>query len=146
MFLANYGDGLSNLALPEMFDFFAARDAVACFVGVCPTSSFHLVETGDSGQVKSIRHVKDIGMRVNGGFFILRRQIFDYLRDGEELVEEPFQRLAAEGKLLVYPFDGFWACMDTFKERQLLEDIYSRGQPPWETWRKERVRLGVSLE
>ena len=65
-------------------------------------------------------------MRINGGFFVFRREIFDYMRDGEDLVEEPFQRLAAEGKLLAYPYDGFWACMDTFKERQLLEDIYSR--------------------
>jgi glucose-1-phosphate cytidylyltransferase len=135
MFLANYGDGLTNLELPEMVDFFAARDAVASFVGVAPTSSFHLVETGEAGRVKSIRHVKDIGMRVNGGFFILRQQIFDYMRDGEELVEEPFQRLAAEGKLLAYQFDGFWACMDTFKERQLLEDMYAKGRPPWEVWR-----------
>jgi glucose-1-phosphate cytidylyltransferase len=134
-FLANYGDGLANLPLPEMIDFFDRRKAVACFVAVAPTGSFHLVETGEAGQVKSIRHVKDIGMRVNGGYFILRREIFDYMREGEELVEEPFQRLAAEGKLLAYPFDGFWACMDTFKERQLLEDMYSRGHPPWEVWR-----------
>jgi glucose-1-phosphate cytidylyltransferase len=135
MFLANYGDGLTNLPLPDMVDFFTARDAVACFLGVCPTSSFHLVDSAEGGLVKSIRHVKDIGMRVNGGFFVLRQQVFDYMRDGEELVEEPFQRLAAEGKLLAYPFDGFWACMDTFKERQLLEDMYAKGRPPWEVWR-----------
>ena len=135
MFLANYGDGLANLPLPDMIDFFAARDAVACFAGVTPTGSFHLVEAGEGGRVKSIRHVKDIGMRVNGGFFVLRQQVFDYMREGEELVEEPFQRLAAEGKLLAYCFDGFWACMDTFKERQLLEDMYARGRPPWEVWR-----------
>jgi len=142
-FLANYGDGLTNLPLPQMIEFFESRDAVACFVGVTPTSSFHLVEAGEEGRVKSIRHVRDIGMRVNGGFFILRQQIFDYLRDGEELVEEPFQRLAAEGKLLAYPFDGFWACMDTFKERQLLEDMYARGRPPWEVWRNgPRVDTG----
>jgi glucose-1-phosphate cytidylyltransferase len=134
-FLANYGDGLANLPLPEMIDFFDRRKAVACFVAVPPTGSFHMVETGEAGEVKSIRHVKDIGMRVNGGYFILRREIFDYMREGEELVEEPFQRLAAEGRLLAYPFDGFWACMDTFKERQLLDDMYSRGHPPWEVWR-----------
>ena len=143
MFLANYGDGLTNLPLPEMVDFFVGRDAVACFAGVTPTSSFHLVETAEGGRVKSIRHVKDLGMRVNGGFFILRQQIFDYMQDGEELVEEPFQRLAAEGKLLAYPYDGFWACMDTFKERQLLEDMYARGRPPWEVWRNgPRVEKG----
>ena len=82
-------------------------------------------------------------MRVNGGYFVLRHEIFDYMREGEELVQEPFQRLAAEGKLVAYPYDGFWACMDTFKEKQLLEDMYSRGQPPWEVWRSGRATAGA---
>lgn len=135
VFLANYGDGLSDVPIPATVEFCRAKSAVACFVGVAPTGSFHLVEADDGGRVKAIRHVKDVGMRVNGGFFVFRHEIFDYLHEGEELVQEPFRRLAAEGKLVCYPYDGFWACMDTFKERQLLEDIYSRGQPPWEVWR-----------
>ena len=135
MFLANYSDGLSDLPLPAMVEYLRGRDAVACFVGVVPTQSFHLVSVEDGGRVTSIRHVKDVGMRVNGGFFVLRQQIFEWMNPGEELVQEPFQRLAAAGKLLAYPYDGFWACMDTFKDRQLLEDLYSRGQVPWEVWK-----------
>jgi len=135
MFLANYSDGLSDVPIPDMVEFCRARSAVACFVGVAPTSSFHLVQTEDGGRVKSICHIKDAGMRINGGFFVLRREIFDYMGHGEDLVEEPFQRLAAEGKLVTFQHDGFWACMDTFKERQTLEDMYSRGKPPWEVWR-----------
>src|SRR5205807_1760169 len=88
----------------------------------------------------SSEHVRDAGVRINGGFFALRSQIFDYINDGEDLVEEPFQRLAAEGKLLAHQYDGFWACMDTFREKQLLEDMYSRGQVPWEVW-KPRFNL-----
>jgi len=79
--------------------------------------------------------VKDVGMRVNGGFFVFRHEIFDWMRPGEELVQEPFQRLAAAGRLLSYTYDGFWACMDTFKEKQMLEDMYGRGQVPWEVWK-----------
>jgi glucose-1-phosphate cytidylyltransferase len=136
MFLANYSDGLTDLPLPDMLDFFKRHDeAAACFLGVAPTSSFHLVQTENTGLVKSIRHIRDVGMRVNGGYFAMRKQVFEYMRDGEELVQEPFQRLAEERKLLAYNYDGFWACMDTFKERQLLDDMYSRGQPPWEVWR-----------
>jgi glucose-1-phosphate cytidylyltransferase len=135
MFLANYSDGLCDLPLPAMINFFQARDAVACFVGVCPTQSFHLVVSDDGGRVRSIRHVKDIGMRVNGGFFVLRKEIFDVMKPGEELVQEPFQRLAEAGKLLSYSYDGFWACMDTFKDKQLLEDLYGQGQVPWEVWK-----------
>jgi glucose-1-phosphate cytidylyltransferase len=137
MFLANYSDGLSDLPLPAMIESFRSRDAIACFVGVAPTQTFHLVRVEDGGLVKSIQHVKDVGMRVNGGFFVFRRSIFDWIKQGEELVEEPFRRLAAAGKLIAYPHDGFWACMDTFKDKQLLEDLYSRGQVPWEVWKGE---------
>jgi glucose-1-phosphate cytidylyltransferase len=135
MFLANYSDGVSDLPLPAMIDAFCRQDAVASFVGVAPTQSFHLVSVEDAGRVKNIQHVKDVGMRINGGFFVFRKQIFDWLRPGEELVEGPFQRLAAAGKLLAYSYDGFWACLDTFKDMQLLEDLYSRGQVPWEVWK-----------
>jgi glucose-1-phosphate cytidylyltransferase len=135
MFLANYTDGVTDLPLPAMIDYFRARDAVAGFAGVCPTQSFHLVSMEKSGRVKSIRHIKDVGMRINGGFFVLRQEIFDWMEEGEELVDAPFQRLAAAGKLLAYPYDGFWACMDTFKDKQLLEDIHSRGKVTWEVWK-----------
>jgi glucose-1-phosphate cytidylyltransferase len=140
MFLANYSDGLSDLPLPDIISFFKRhKDTVACFAGVAPTSSFHLVMTRNGGRVKSIRHVKEAGMRINGGFFVFRKQLFKYMRNGEELVQEPFQRLAAEGKLLAFPYDGFWACMDTFKEKQLLEDMYSRGETPWEVWKQAKT-------
>ena len=135
MFLANYSDGLSDLPLPSMIEHFGKHDAVASFVGVVPTSTFHLVSLEEGGRVNSIRHVRDVGMRINGGFFVLKQEIFDWIRPGEELVQEPFQRLAAAGKLVAYPYDGFWACMDTFKEKQLLEDLYTRGQVPWEVWK-----------
>jgi glucose-1-phosphate cytidylyltransferase len=138
MFLANYSDGLSDLPLPDMIASFESQpDAVACFAGVPPTSSFSLVQVEDCGRVRKIEHIKDSGIRINGGFFVLRNRIFDYMSDGEELVEAPFQRLAAEGKLMAYKYDGFWACMDTFRERQLLEDMYSRGQGPWEVWKPQ---------
>jgi glucose-1-phosphate cytidylyltransferase len=136
MFLANYSDGLSDLPLPETIAYFQERkDAVACFVGVAPTSSFHLVSLQPDGVVKSISHISEIGMRINGGFFVMRKEIFDWMKEGEELVQEPFQRLAKAGRLLAYPYDGFWACMDTFKEKQLLEDMYARGRTPWEVWK-----------
>ena len=138
MFLANYSDGVSDLPLDAMIEFFEKRrDAVGCFAGVAPTSSFHLVKVASGGEVRSIQHVKDVGMRVNGGFFVFRSEIFEWMRDGEELVQEPFQRLAAAGRLLAYEHDGFWACMDTFKEKQILEDMYSRGHAPWEVWSKK---------
>jgi len=137
MFLANYSDGLSDLPLPQMIEVMTRQpQAVACFAGVAPYASYHLAAVGSDGMVKSIRHVKDWGMRINGGYFVLRPEIFDWMKPGEELVQEPFQRLCEAGKLMSLPYDGFWACMDTFKDKQLLEDLYSRGQVPWEVWKK----------
>ena len=68
---------------------------------------------------------------VNGGYFVFRREIFDYIRPGEDLVEEPFHRLIAEGKLIAYPYEGFWAPMDTLKDKQLLETLLGAGSAPW---------------
>jgi len=134
MFLANYTDGLSDVALPNLIDSFKTSSNVACFVSVKPRASFHLVDMDTKGAVRSIEHIGKSGARINGGFMALRREIFDYMNDGEELVEEPFRRLIGEGKLMAYPHDGFWACMDTFKEKQDLEDVLGRGHAPWAVW------------
>jgi glucose-1-phosphate cytidylyltransferase len=72
-------------------------------------------------------------VRINGGFFIFKKQIFDYLREKEELVIEPFNRLVEEGQLIGYPYDGFWASMDTFKDKQSLEEL-NQGTAPWKVW------------
>jgi glucose-1-phosphate cytidylyltransferase len=134
MFLANYTDGLSDVPLPGMIRDFEGRNSIAAFLGVKPNATFHLVDLGGDGLVKGIRHVAESNQRINGGFFIFRRQIFDYLGEGEELVQQPFQRLIAAQQLIGYPHDGFWACMDTVKEVQQLEELHSQGKAPWEVW------------
>jgi len=133
-FLANYTDGLSDAPLPKIIHDFEQSNNVACFAGVKPRASFHLIETDAKGAVKQIHHVAKAGAKINGGYFVMKQEIFDYMRDGEELVEEPFNRLIQDGKLMAYLHDGYWACMDTFKERQELEDVFSRGNAPWAVW------------
>ena len=93
---------------------------------------------GKGTSVTGIQHLSRSGLYVNGGYFIFRKEIFNYIRDGEELVEEPFHRLVEEGLLAGYRHDGFWLPMDTFKDKQLLEDMYSRGVAPWEVWKNGR--------
>jgi glucose-1-phosphate cytidylyltransferase len=132
--LANYTDGLSDVNLDAVVEKFLRTKSLACFVSVKRKASFHMITVDDEGIVKSIEHIAKSGSRINGGFFVLRREIFQYMRDGDELVEEPFRRLIAAGQLLSYTHDGFWACMDTFKEMQQLEDLYSRGNAPWMVW------------
>jgi glucose-1-phosphate cytidylyltransferase len=88
--------------------------------------------------VDDIHPINNGDIRVNGGFFILRSEVFEYLHEGEELVEEPFQRLLAERQLIGYPYDGFWASMDTFKDKQQLERLYSGAAgAPWEIWKRQ---------
>ena len=135
IFLANYSDGLSNLPLDTYLEAFKRQDCVASFVSVLPTTSFHFVESDAEGQVTAIRSVEESDHRINGGFFVLRNKIFDYLKEGEELVMEPFKRLVDEGKLHTYRYDGFWQCMDTFKDKKRLDDLIERDEAPWQVWK-----------
>jgi len=135
-FLANYADGLSDLHLPDMIDSFKASDKVASFICVKPSQSFSVVSLGEGNNVDKISYVKDASMYINGGFFVFKQEIFKYMKEGEELVVEPFQRLIDENKLLGYKYDKFWHCMDTFKEQKELNDMHDRGDAPWEVWKK----------
>jgi glucose-1-phosphate cytidylyltransferase len=134
VFLANYSDGLTDLPLPEYIHQFQRSGKIASFLAVSPPYSSHLVAF-DGDTVSGVRPINSSGLLINGGFFILRNEFFRYLRDGEELVEQPFERLIREQQLFAYKYHGYWICMDTFKDRQLLEERYNQGNAPWEVWR-----------
>lgn len=134
VFLANYVDGLTDIDLDMVIGQLMKSGKTACFVSVPPTQTFHLVETDGDGHVTSINHAGTSQTWINGGYFVFRQRIFDYIRPGEDLVDEPFARLIREGELITIKHEGFWACMDTFKERQQLEDLWSKGGAPWQVW------------
>ena len=136
VFMANYADGLSDLPLDEHIDNFSKRDAVASFVAVRSAQSFHAVHAGADGLVTQLGAMQEQPLWINGGFFVLRSTIFDYLREGEELVEQPFARLVGERKLMALYWDGFWQCMDTLKDKITLDRLEARGTCPWMVWRK----------
>jgi glucose-1-phosphate cytidylyltransferase len=134
MFLANYSDGLSNVPVNHMIEVTRQQDKTACFAAVRPTASFHLIKKDEHGVVQSIDHIRSSDARINGGFFVFTKDIFNYLKEGEDLVEQPFWRLIENRQLIAFEHDGFWACMDTFKEKQDLEDMFSAGHAPWHVW------------
>jgi glucose-1-phosphate cytidylyltransferase len=138
MFLANYGDVLSNAPLNDFIDEFRRSGNVASFLSVRPSYSFHVVSMSADGRVDGIEPVVGSDIWLNGGFFIFRREIFDYIYPGDELVEEPFKRLIGERRLMTFRYGGFWAPMDTIKDQQTLEDMFNSGQPPWALWASER--------
>jgi glucose-1-phosphate cytidylyltransferase len=135
-FLANYGDVLTDAPLPELVDDFLRKDKVAAFISVKPTHTFHVVTAQEDGVVERIDDVRVSNIWINGGYMILRKEIFDYIGEGEELVQEPFQRLIKEDLLLAYRYEGFWAPMDTLKDQQHLESLYETGQPAWALWQR----------
>jgi len=136
-FLANYADGLTDMHLPSVIERFESGGKIANFVSVRPNLSFHAVSARPDGGVREIKPMMETDLRINGGYFLFRREIFDYMRPGEELVEEPFGRLIAANELQTYQHDGFTASMDTFKDKQHFDELHSKGRAPWEVWRKE---------
>ena len=131
MFLANYSDGLTDVNLDHMVETFKKSDKLACFLAVRPPLTYHLADIGEDGSVAAFRSSDRSDIWINGGYFIMRPEIFDYMREGEELVLEPFSRLIAEDKLMAYRHESFWRSMDTLRDRQTLEDLVEQGEMPW---------------
>ena len=145
-FLANYSDGLSDFPLPLAIERHHQTGAVATFLSVRPTQSFHAVEFSEEGGVCALTPIRESDLWMNAGFFVLDSSIFDVLGPGEELVAEPFERLIQRGRLQSVKYEGFFGCVDTYKERQMLEDMYVRGDRPWEIWRSEApVAKGATI-
>jgi glucose-1-phosphate cytidylyltransferase len=136
MFLVNYGDGLSNMQLPVMIDAFRKSNAIGSLLLVQPTASFDVVGMSPEGKVRNVSTLTQADIWINGGFFVFRNEIFQYIKPGEELVREPFARLIEKGALLAHKCTGFWQCMDTFKDKQSLEEL-NQGKAPRKVWNHE---------
>lgn len=137
MFLANYSDGLTDLHLPTMINWFEEKkDKVASFASYQSFQSFHFVDKEEDGLVNKISQTGSTSLLINTGYFIFRKNIFDYMEYGDEIVEKPFKRLISERKLVSWEHKGFWMSMDTFRDKKAIDDIYEQGNPPWEVWKK----------
>ena len=135
-FLANYADGLSDMPIDRMIADFEAKRVVASFAGVNGWHSFHTVDANADGLATRIDGMSNKELLINGGYFVLRRDIFDYIEQGDELVERPFQRLIEKQLLGVYRHDGFWRAMDTFKDKITFDRMEARGDCPWMVWKR----------
>jgi glucose-1-phosphate cytidylyltransferase len=144
MFLANYSDGLTDFPLPQMIEEFGRRDAYAAFLSVQPrTSSLDTVHLDADGAVQEIKCMKDADIWINGGYFVLRKEVFRYIKPKEELVYEPFRRLIAERRVWSKRYEGFWQCMDTFRDKQILDELEASGDAPWCLWKNSRAAARV---
>jgi glucose-1-phosphate cytidylyltransferase len=136
VFLANYADGLSDFPLDTHLKEFADRDVIASFMTVPAPHTFHIVHADETDHVTELQLVARSPVRINAGFFAFKREIFDYIEPGDELVDAPFSRLMAKRQLIAVPYDGFWRNMDTFKDKVSLDGMEATGSPPWQVWRR----------
>ena len=134
-FLFTYGDGVADLDLTDLLEFHRAHGKLATVTTVRPPSRFgNLAFEGDA--VTDFYEKQDLAdSRINGGFFLLEPDVIDYV-EGDDVAWEraPLERLAREGQLMGYRHHGFWSCMDTLKEKTMLEDLWRLGQAPWRIW------------
>jgi glucose-1-phosphate cytidylyltransferase len=139
MFLANYGDTLTDADLPAMIARAREEDVMVSFLAVRPNYSFHIVSMNEAGHVHGLHDVTRSDLWINGGYFVMQRELLDQLRPGEDLVEEPLQRLLPANQVLGQRHEGFWAPMDTLKDKQSLESLYESGTAPWQVWDPDRI-------
>jgi glucose-1-phosphate cytidylyltransferase len=130
-FLATYGDGLTDVPLPDMIERLKSSGKTGLFISVRPIFNAHVIEADADGVVRSVEDLQYANVWINGGFFVFRRNVFDHINPGEELVIEPFARLIEAGELLAYRYEGFWEPMDTIKDKQRLDALAESSNAPW---------------
>lgn len=136
-FMLTYGDGLGDVDLDKLLRFHKSHGKILTVTGVRPPGRFGELMADGLGQVTEFNEKPQAtGGRISGGFFVCRRELFDYLDDREDLVfeQEPMRRLVDAGQMMVYEHDGFWQPMDTNREYQLLNSLYEKGEAPWVRW------------
>jgi glucose-1-phosphate cytidylyltransferase len=144
MFLANYADTLTDAPLPEMIRRFQCSAATASVLAVPVQSTHHVIDVDTAGLVNRVRPIRDLMQWENGGYFLLRPEIFSVLREGEDLVPDAFERLLPAGRLIAQRYTGFWRAVDTFKDRAELEEFYNSAHSPWMLWDANRNRVPVN--
>jgi glucose-1-phosphate cytidylyltransferase len=133
VFMVTYGDGLCDVPLAELLRFHEKLNKTATLTGVRARAAFGMLDVAD-GVARSFVEKPLLERWVNGGYFVFQREVFDYLTADEPLEAEPLKQMAERGELAVYEHDGFWGSMDTRKDFEALNAMWSNGQTPWRCW------------
>ncbi len=135
-FMLTYGDGVADVNIPSLLDFHWKQGCIATITTTQPSGRFGTLKIATDGRIEQFREKarKDQAW-VNAGFMVLNREIFEYLDDGKDMLEdEPFEKLVHDGELSAYRHNGFWAPMDTIRDREYLEEMWMAGKAPWKVW------------
>ena len=133
-FFCTYGDGLSQVDLKELLEFHQKNGKIATMTCVQPASPFGMIKFGEDNVITESKEKPPLNQWINGGFFVFSNKIFDHIGDNEILEKEVFDKLVEEKEICAFPFDGFWDCMDTFKDNQVLNEMWKKSEAPWKVW------------
>ena len=135
-FMLTYGDGVCDVNIDALVNFHKAHKKMVTVTAVNPGQRFGCLNINDEGSITSFREKNDSdGELINGGFMVLNKRVFDFLKDDKTVLEkEPLQKIAELGELMAYKHNGFWQCMDTLREKQYLEKLWAENKAPWKVW------------
>lgn len=136
-FFMTYGDGVSNVDINELWKFHKQHGKIATLTSVNIDQRFGVLEIDSQNTISAFREKSsDDGSRINAGYMVLNPGVFDYIEDDTTVFEkQPLQKLASEGELKSYDHKGYWQCMDTKREKDMLEKLWAEGNAPWKTWK-----------
>ncbi|MGN0635630.1 MAG: glucose-1-phosphate cytidylyltransferase [Acutalibacteraceae bacterium] len=135
-FMLTYGDGVSDVNIQALLEFHRSHGKAATITAVSVGQRFGVLDVEPDGKIDAFREKQETdGSLINGGFMVLEPEVFDYIEgDATAFEKEPLENLAKDGKLMAYRHDGFWQCMDTQRDKQLLETLWAEGHAPWKLW------------
>ena len=136
-FMATYGDGVSDINIKELIDYHKKHEKTATMTCINLRSNFGLVDINNNNIVTGFEEKPFMTMWINGGFFVFNKKIFSYLDESSILERTPMERLAKDGQLVAYKYNGFWECMDTYKDTRILNEAFDRGQAKWMVWKND---------
>ena len=135
-FMMTYGDGVSDIDLDALLEFHRVHKKAATLTAIQPGGRFGVLDIDDNETVRQFSEkAKEDGGWINSGFMVLEPEVFDYIEGDDTFFEkEPLENLALDGKLAAYRHEGFWKCMDTMRDKGMLDELWNSGQAPWKRW------------
>lgn len=136
LFMLTYGDGVANINIQELVKYHRTHGKIGTMTGVHPSSRFGELVVKDNKIIVFNEKPQVTEGLINGGFFVFNKKFFKYLKSDDNcfLEREPLENLSADGELMVYPYNGFWQCVDTYRELELLNNLWKSPNPPWKVW------------
>ncbi len=135
-FMLTYGDGVGNINIKDLINYHKSHGRIGTMTGVHPASRFGEVSIKDNRVMQFNEKPQTIGGLINGGYFVFNKEFFKYLNEDDNCILEknPLENLTRDGELMVYPHEGFWQCVDTYRELEQLNAQWGTSRPPWKVW------------